>query len=173
MAIRSLSITCGGCKYKYVVTAKRGPLRDADCYWDYGKACCAWQEYCEYRFSFLFHLKFHIYYSEICNFNYCETECRYSFGDVHLGQSCRLRNTSANMLLQYIQIFLLQVTIISLFLTFQVSYFQLILSLKFVTAKDHSLPSIFQNIPFLLLSILLRICLLTQRYSFVILFSLL
>ena len=102
MAIRSFSIYCGGCKYKYVVTAKRGPLRDADCYWDYGKACCAWQEYCEYRFSFLFHLKFHIYYSEICNFNYCETECRYSFGDVHLGQSCRLRNTSANMLLQYI-----------------------------------------------------------------------
>ncbi|KAL0865624.1 hypothetical protein Bca101_044742 [Brassica carinata] len=64
-----------GAKSKFVTKAKRGPLRDADCYWDYGKACCAWQEYCEYR---------------------------YSFGDVHLGQSCRLRNTSANMLLQYI-----------------------------------------------------------------------
>lgn len=54
-----------GCKYKYRVTAKRGPLRDTDCYWDYGKACCAWQEYCEYRFhsplpiqSFLSYLLF-------------------------------------------------------------------------------------------------------------------
>ncbi|XP_010556858.1 PREDICTED: phospholipid--sterol O-acyltransferase isoform X2 [Tarenaya hassleriana] len=63
-----------GAKTKFVTKAKRGPLRDADCYWDYGKARCAWQEYCEYR---------------------------YSFGDVHLGQSCRLRNTSADALLQY------------------------------------------------------------------------
>lgn len=31
------------------ITAKRGPLRDEDCYWDYGKARCAWPEYCEYR----------------------------------------------------------------------------------------------------------------------------
>lgn len=30
--------------------AKRGPLRDDDCYWDYGKARCAWPEHCEYRF---------------------------------------------------------------------------------------------------------------------------
>lgn len=30
-------------------TAKRGPLRDDDCYWDYAKARCAWAEYCEYR----------------------------------------------------------------------------------------------------------------------------
>lgn len=30
-------------------TAKRGPLRDDDCSWDYGKARCAWPEYCEYR----------------------------------------------------------------------------------------------------------------------------
>lgn len=32
-------------------TAKRGPLRNEDCYWDYGKARCAWAEYCEYRLS--------------------------------------------------------------------------------------------------------------------------
>jgi len=30
-------------------TAKRGPLRDEDCYWDYGKARCGLAEYCEYR----------------------------------------------------------------------------------------------------------------------------
>lgn len=30
-------------------TATRGPLRDEDCYWDYGKARCAWAEHCEYR----------------------------------------------------------------------------------------------------------------------------
>ncbi|KAB1199221.1 Phospholipid--sterol O-acyltransferase [Morella rubra] len=57
------------------LTAKRGPLRDEDCYWDYGKARCAWAEYCEYR---------------------------YVFGDVHLGQSCRLRNSSAQMMLHYL-----------------------------------------------------------------------
>ncbi|KAM1591741.1 hypothetical protein FF1_035643 [Malus domestica] len=48
-------------KSKFVTKAKRGPLRDEDCYWDYGKARCAWTEHCEYR---------------------------YLFGDVHLGQSC-------------------------------------------------------------------------------------
>ncbi|KAG6750284.1 hypothetical protein POTOM_047388 [Populus tomentosa] len=55
--------------------AKRGPLRDEDCYWDYGKARCSWSEYCEYR---------------------------YLFGDVHLGQSCRLKNSSADALLNYL-----------------------------------------------------------------------
>eukprot|EP00897_Mesotaenium_endlicherianum_P001774 jgi/Mesen1/1624/ME000135S00620 len=42
----------------------REPMRDEDCYWDYGKARCALQHCCEYR---------------------------YMFGDVHLGQSCRLK----------------------------------------------------------------------------------
>ncbi|CAL5419848.1 unnamed protein product [Camellia sinensis] len=46
-----------------------------DCYWDYGKARCAWPEHCEYR---------------------------YVFGDVHLGQSYRLRNSSADLLLHYL-----------------------------------------------------------------------
>ncbi|CAN1131532.1 Phospholipid--sterol O-acyltransferase, partial [Linum perenne] len=60
---------------KFVTKAKRGPLRDDDCYWDYGKARCAWSEYCEYR---------------------------YLFGDVHLGQSCRLKNSSTETLLNYL-----------------------------------------------------------------------
>lgn len=29
-------------------------------------------------------------------------QCRYAFGDVHLGQSCRLKNSSADLLLHYI-----------------------------------------------------------------------
>ncbi|VFR00585.1 unnamed protein product [Cuscuta campestris] len=62
-------------KSEFVTKEKRGPLRDDDCYWDYGKARCAWAEHCEYR---------------------------YIFGDVHLGQSCRLRNTSADLLLRYV-----------------------------------------------------------------------
>ncbi|KAM7501492.1 hypothetical protein LguiB_000396 [Lonicera macranthoides] len=62
-------------KTKFVTKAKRGPLRDEDCFWDYGKARCAWAEHCEYR---------------------------YVFGDVHLGQSCRLRNSSADLLLHYL-----------------------------------------------------------------------
>lgn len=62
-------------KSKFVTKATRGPLRDEDCYWDYGKARCAWPEHCEYR---------------------------YLFGDVHLGQSCRLKNSSADLLLHYV-----------------------------------------------------------------------
>ncbi|XP_026660396.1 phospholipid--sterol O-acyltransferase-like isoform X3 [Phoenix dactylifera] len=62
-------------KSKFVTKARRGPLRHADCYWDYGKARCAWPEYCEYR---------------------------YAFGDVHLGQSCRLKNSSTDLLLHYL-----------------------------------------------------------------------
>lgn len=62
-------------KFKFVTKGKRGPLRDDDCYWDYGKARCAWPEHCEYR---------------------------YVFGDVHLGQSCRLKNSTADLLLHYV-----------------------------------------------------------------------
>ncbi|KAK6164428.1 hypothetical protein DH2020_001292 [Rehmannia glutinosa] len=62
-------------KSKFVTKATRGPLRDEDCYWDYGKARCAWPEHCEYR---------------------------YLFGDVHLGQSCRIKNSSADLLLHYV-----------------------------------------------------------------------
>ncbi|KAG6542404.1 hypothetical protein Mapa_016233 [Marchantia paleacea] len=51
-------------KKHFVSKAKREPLRDEDCYWDYGRARCGFPERCEYR---------------------------YVFGDVHLGQSCRLR----------------------------------------------------------------------------------
>ncbi|KAL2643136.1 hypothetical protein R1flu_010723 [Riccia fluitans] len=51
-------------KRHFVSKAKREPLRDEDCYWDYGKARCGFSERCEYR---------------------------YVFGDVHLGQSCRLK----------------------------------------------------------------------------------
>ncbi|KMZ69805.1 Phospholipid:diacylglycerol acyltransferase [Zostera marina] len=59
----------------FVTKAVRGPLRDVDCYWDYGKARCSWPEHCEYR---------------------------YVFGDVHLGQSCRLRNSSTDLLQHYL-----------------------------------------------------------------------
>ncbi|XP_047265265.1 phospholipid--sterol O-acyltransferase isoform X3 [Capsicum annuum] len=62
-------------KSKFVTKAKRGPLRDEDCYWDYGKARCAWPEHCEYR---------------------------YLFGDVHLGQSCRLKNSTSHLLSHYV-----------------------------------------------------------------------
>ncbi|XP_042472424.1 phospholipid--sterol O-acyltransferase-like isoform X2 [Zingiber officinale] len=62
-------------KSKFVTKAKRGPLRDVDCYWDYAKARCAWSEYCEYR---------------------------YVFGDVHLGQSCRLKSSSEDLLALYL-----------------------------------------------------------------------
>ncbi|XP_074577046.1 phospholipid--sterol O-acyltransferase [Curcuma longa] len=62
-------------KSKFVTKAKRGPLRDVDCYWDYAKARCAWPEYCEYR---------------------------YVFGDVHLGQSCRLKSSSEDLLTHYL-----------------------------------------------------------------------
>ncbi|KAL3328601.1 hypothetical protein AABB24_035971 [Solanum stoloniferum] len=62
-------------KSNFVTKAKRGPLRDEDCYWDYGKARCAWSEHCEYR---------------------------YVFGDVHLGQSCRLKSSTSHLLSQYV-----------------------------------------------------------------------
>lgn len=62
-------------KSKFVKKAKRGPLRDEDCYWDYGKARCVWPEHCEYR---------------------------YVFGDVHLGQSCRLKYSSTDLLHHYL-----------------------------------------------------------------------
>jgi len=51
-------------KRRFVSKERREPLRDEDCFWDYGKARCGRADRCEYR---------------------------YVFGDVHLGQSCRLR----------------------------------------------------------------------------------
>ncbi|XP_020531050.1 phospholipid--sterol O-acyltransferase isoform X1 [Amborella trichopoda] len=62
-------------KSKFVTKAKRGPLRHDDCYWDYGKARCAWPDHCEYR---------------------------YLFGDVHLGQSCRLKISPDDLLSHYL-----------------------------------------------------------------------
>ncbi|MCO5551187.1 hypothetical protein L7F22_004685 [Adiantum nelumboides] len=48
----------------FMLCSVRYPIRDEDCFWDYAKARCAFSEYFEYR---------------------------YVFGDVHLGQSCRLK----------------------------------------------------------------------------------
>ena len=43
----------------FFIIAMRGPLRDEDCYWDYGKARRSWPEYCEYRFvCFLYQILF-------------------------------------------------------------------------------------------------------------------
>ncbi|KAJ8650758.1 hypothetical protein MRB53_003781 [Persea americana] len=39
-------------KSKFVTKARRIPLRNEDCYWDYGRARCAWPEHCEYRYFF-------------------------------------------------------------------------------------------------------------------------
>ncbi|XP_024532484.1 phospholipid--sterol O-acyltransferase [Selaginella moellendorffii] len=58
----------------FVSKARRVPLRDEDCYWDYSKAKCGLLDYCEYR---------------------------YVFGDVHLGQSCRLKASTDKDILQY------------------------------------------------------------------------
>ena len=60
---------------KFVTKAFRGPLRHEDCHWDYAKARCAFPEFCEYR---------------------------YTFGDVHLGMSCRLKYSSTKLLRQYL-----------------------------------------------------------------------
>ncbi|VAI49217.1 unnamed protein product [Triticum turgidum subsp. durum] len=62
-------------KSKFVTKAFRGPLRHEDCHWDYAKARCAFPEFCEYR---------------------------YTFGDVHLGMSCRLKYSSTMLLRQYL-----------------------------------------------------------------------
>uniref|UniRef100_J3LIA1 Phospholipid--sterol O-acyltransferase n=1 Tax=Oryza brachyantha TaxID=4533 RepID=J3LIA1_ORYBR len=62
-------------KSKFVTKAFRGPLRNEDCHWDYAKARCGFPEHCEYR---------------------------YTFGDVHLGMSCKLKNSSTNLLQQYL-----------------------------------------------------------------------
>uniref|UniRef100_A0ACD5YQ98 Uncharacterized protein n=1 Tax=Avena sativa TaxID=4498 RepID=A0ACD5YQ98_AVESA len=62
-------------KSKFVTKAFRGPLRNEDCHWDYAKARCGFPEFCEYR---------------------------YTFGDVHLGMSCRLKNSSTTLLRQYL-----------------------------------------------------------------------
>jgi len=62
-------------KAKFVTKAIRGPLRDEDCYWDYAKARCAIPDHCEYR---------------------------YVFGDVHLGQSCRLKASPGDLFSRYL-----------------------------------------------------------------------
>ncbi|CAM6028890.1 unnamed protein product [Sphagnum balticum] len=54
-------------KRHFVSKEHREPMRDEDCYWDYGRARCSHPDHCEYR---------------------------YAFGDVHLGQSCRLKFSS-------------------------------------------------------------------------------
>ncbi|XP_024533140.1 phospholipid--sterol O-acyltransferase [Selaginella moellendorffii] len=59
----------------FVSKAKREPMRDEDCFWDYSKARCAMMQRCEYR---------------------------YVFGDVHLGQSCRLKASTGTHILHYL-----------------------------------------------------------------------
>ncbi|CAM6033246.1 unnamed protein product [Sphagnum compactum] len=54
-------------KRHFVSKERREPMRDEDCYWDYSRARCSRTDRCEYR---------------------------YVFGDVHLGQSCRLKASS-------------------------------------------------------------------------------
>lgn len=82
-----------------VWTAFRGPLRNEDCRWDYGKARCGFPEHCEYRYAPVFPVLFSVL--ETRPF-LVTRKSRYTFGDVHLGMSCRLRNTSANLLQQYL-----------------------------------------------------------------------
>ncbi|KAI5084356.1 hypothetical protein GOP47_0000525 [Adiantum capillus-veneris] len=61
---------------KFMPKGVRYPIRDEDCFWDYAKARCAVSEYCEYR---------------------------YVFGDVHLGQSCRLKpSKQSDLLVKYL-----------------------------------------------------------------------
>eukprot|EP00249_Psilotum_nudum_P005401 c18838_g1_i5 orf=705-1070(+) len=59
----------------FVSKGKREPIRDEDCFWDYSKARCGMTEYCEYR---------------------------YMFGDVHLGQSCRLKASTESPFQHYL-----------------------------------------------------------------------
>ena len=82
-----------------VLTAFRGPLRNEDCRWDYGKARCGFPEHCEYRSAYSFSL-FPFNLGEAPFLTDCKS--RYVFGDVHLGMSCRLKNTSTNLLQQYL-----------------------------------------------------------------------
>lgn len=63
-------------KRQFVSKERREPMRDEDCFWDYAKARCGRPDRCEYR---------------------------YVFGDVHLGQSCRLQASSdKDHILRYI-----------------------------------------------------------------------
>lgn len=62
-------------KRHFVSKVKREPIRDEDCFWDYSKAQCGMPDRCEYR---------------------------YVFGDVHLGQSCRVRACSENPFQHYL-----------------------------------------------------------------------
>jgi hypothetical protein len=51
---------------------------------------------------FLITILIYIYFLKLFLFYLINGERRYLFGDVHLGQSCRLKNSSADALLNYL-----------------------------------------------------------------------
>jgi hypothetical protein len=66
------------------------PESDDACFWDYAKVRCAWARYCEYvslSLSLSLSLLILLNYSGTYNHRY-----QYKLGDVHLSQSCRLRD---------------------------------------------------------------------------------
>ncbi|KAJ7543177.1 hypothetical protein O6H91_09G028100 [Diphasiastrum complanatum] len=75
LLLETLHSTHPEAKRHFVSKARREPMRDEDCFWDYSKARCGFSEHCEYR---------------------------YVFGDVHLGQSCRLKTSTDRHILHYL-----------------------------------------------------------------------